>query len=435
MMIVYDIIDKVAKTSSKLEKVAILTANKDNKLLKEVIRLAYNPFIKFYIKKIPAIIPSNENQSLEWAIESLDALSSRKYTGNEAKDFLAHLLGLVSAKDAEIVARVVGKDLRAGFEVSTANKVWPTLIPEYPCMLCSTFDQKLVDKITFPAYFQTKEDGMRFNAIVTNGSVAYFSRNGKPIDPLPDELDQAFIAMANDDSVVFDGELLISDDIGRTYLPRAIGNGILQRAVKGKATAADMEGTCAVLWDVINDIHGFWQGEDATPYERRFDDLVRRFCGINSKRIKLVETHEVDSMDQVQALYKDYLDKGQEGGILKNRQGIWEDKRSRSQIKFKAELDCDLKCVGWNEGQGKYKGLLGALQLESADGVIKVNIGSGFSDKQRKEIGKDVIGKIVTLKYNARITNKKTKQDSLFLPIVKEIREDKTVADSSKRIK
>ena len=433
-MTVYEIIDLIAKNPSKLKKLSILKSNKDNETLKEVIRLAYNPFIKFWIKKIPSYKTSGENQSLEWALGSLDALSNRTYTGNEAIDYLSNLLSLVSAENADLVARVVGKDLRAGFSESTANKIWPKLIPEYPVMLCSTYEQKLVDKINFPAYFQTKEDGMRFNAHVIDGMVSYFSRNGKPIAPMPNELNLAFIQLANGENVIFDGELLIVDDAGE-YLPRKIGNGILQRAVKGKATQFDLDGTVAVLWDVISDEKAFWNGEYNKGYEDRFASLVRRFCDVKNNRVRLIDSHEVDNIDQVQAIYKDYLDKGQEGGILKDKKGIWEDKRSKSQIKFKAELDCDLVCVGWNEGQGKYKGLLGALQLESSDGLVKCNIGSGFSDQQRKEIGKDVVGKIVSLKYNARITNKKTNQDSLFLPIVKEIREDKSVADSSKRIK
>jgi DNA ligase-1 len=92
-----------------------------------------------------------------------------------------------------------------------------------------------------------------------------------------------------------------------------------------------------------------------------------------------------------------------------------------------------LKIVGIEEGTGKYAGMLGALILESSDGVIKVRAGSGFSDEQRKQ-GKEVIGKIAAIKYNMRIKNK-AGEESLFLPIVLEIRDDKTVADSSKDIK
>ena len=113
---------------------------------------------------------------------------------------------------------------------------------------------------------------------------------------------------------------------------------------------------------------------------------------------------------------------------------IWEDKRSKTQIKFKGELECDLKIVGIEEGTGKYAGMLGAIQCESADGVIKVSVGSGFKDEQRKTLGKEVIGKIAAIKYNMRIKNK-AGEESLFLPIVLEIRDDKEVADSSEDIK
>ena len=78
---------------------------------------------------------------------------------------------------------------------------------------------------------------------------------------------------------------------------------------------------------------------------------------------------------------------------------------------------------------------LGAIICESADGIIKVNVGSGFNDEHRKSYKeKDILGKIVSIKYNARIKNK-SGEESLFLPVFVEIREDKDSADSSKEVK
>jgi hypothetical protein len=64
-------------------------------------------------------------------------------------------------------------------------------------------------------------------------------------------------------------------------------------------------------------------------------------------------------------------------------------------------------------------------------------VGSGFNDEDRNSIkAADVIGKIVAVKYNARIKNKSEgATESLFLPIFLEIREDKTQADSAGSIK
>jgi hypothetical protein len=78
--------------------------------------------------------------------------------------------------------------------------------------------------------------------------------------------------------------------------------------------------------------------------------------------------------------------------------------------------------------------MLGAIKCESSDGVIKVSVGSGFTDAQRKSLGKEIIGKVAAVKYNMRISNRGG-EESLFLPIVLEIRFDKEEADASTEIK
>jgi ATP-dependent DNA ligase len=91
--------------------------------------------------------------------------------------------------------------------------------------------------------------------------------------------------------------------------------------------------------------------------------------------------------------------------------------------------------VDWEEGTGKNKGRLGALVCETSDGVIRVNVGSGYSDEQRAEFDKKVIGKIITVRYNARIKERSGESESLFLPRFIELREDKSTAEASKSVK
>jgi hypothetical protein len=79
--------------------------------------------------------------------------------------------------------------------------------------------------------------------------------------------------------------------------------------------------------------------------------------------------------------------------------------------------------------------MLGALICESEDGQLKVNVGSGFNDEDRKKLTKESVeGKVITVKYNARIQSKNG-DESLFLPIFVEVREDKDQADHIKDIK
>lgn len=426
--------ESLASNASRNFKIEQLTQNRDNEVLQEVVRLALDPFTQFYQRKIPKYTPNQNDlgDNLDWALDQLvTMLASRKVTGNAAIEHLQYVLENVTADNAKVVERVIQKDLKCGVSVSTANAVWENLVHEYPVMLCSAFDKKLVDKINYPAMVQLKMDGMRFNAIVkhtdSGTTVEFRSRNGKEINLLGN-LEQEFIALAGNIDYVFDGELLVKDN--GVILDRQTGNGILNKANKGTISEVDAAKVCATVWDMIP-YTDFKRGSCNLTYGIRF--AVLESMPLPNK-IELVESTVVGSLDEAQALFEKYLADGQEGIILKDMHGFWEDKRSKGQIKFKGELECDLKIVGIEEGTGKYAGMLGAIICESADGVVKTRVGSGFNDDQRKNLGSEIVGKIAAIKYNMRSVDKQGKQ-SLFLPIVLEIRDDKTEADSSEDIK
>ena len=443
-MSVFEILEALAADNSRLAKEAILRQHAGNDVLKNAFRLAYDPMISFYIRKIPVYqskvyIPV---PTLYWAMNELEKeFATRKKTGNAAIEHLTYILESLNEKDASVIERIIKQDLRCGVGEPTINKIWPGLIKTYPVMLASGFEQKLVDKIGFPSYVQLKLDGMRFNAIVRGGEVEFRSRNGRQLDIASDLFGKAFLQLAEIYSLdcVFDGELLVVDETGNP-LDRKTGNGILTKAIKGTQSQKEGEMVRATLWDVIP-IDVFLRGKYTVTYKTRFSKLVDNHAKFQKKSalknlISIVETIEVNDQFSANKLFNKFLDQGQEGIILKSMNGIWEDKRSKEQVKFKAELECDLMIVGWEKGTGKNKNRLGALICESADGAIRVNVGSGYSDEQRDIFTVDyTVGKIATVKYNARIQDKNGNVESLFLPTFIELREDKNVADDSKRIK
>jgi len=430
-------LNELAANPSRNFKIEQLELNRNNEVLREVIRLALDPFTQFYQRKIPAYTPQTEktNVTLKFALDSLYDLSNRLVTGNAAIAHLKGMLEVLSADDAKVIERIIQKDLKCGVQASTANAVWTGLVSEYPCMLCSQFDQKLVDKINYPAYVQLKMDGMRFNAIVKDGKCEFRSRNGKEIFLLGN-LEQEFISLAGDVDCVFDGELMVMHPDDIQFMDRQTGNGILNKANKGTISVKEAAMVHATVWDVIPYIL-FQDGHCGTPYSTRYatlKSLVEKQPSKN-KKIWLVATDIVNTFEEAQTIFEDYLERGLEGIILKDGSGPWEDKRAKHQIKFKGELECDLKIVAVEEGKGKAEGMLGAILCESADGVVKVSVGSGFTDAHRKNYWKEnLVDRIVAVKYNSRIKNK-AGEDSLFLPVFVEIRDDKDEADSSKDIK
>lgn len=425
----------LASDASRNFKISLLSQHKNDEVLREVIRLALDPMTQFYQRKIPIYHTGDNPHSLKKALPKLAKLYNREVTGNAAIEYLRLLLTEVSAQDANVLERIIQKDLRCGVSVSTANKIWPNLVKDYPCMLCSQYEQKLVKKIKWPAYVQMKMDGMRFNAIVRNGGVEFRSRNGKELNLLG-ELEEEFLTLANGIECVFDGELMIAPrDYGFEFVDRQTGNGILNKAIKGTIRPEETKQVRVSLWDVIP-WNNFVKGVCDIPYKTRWSTLEQLVSKKLStgKRIRTVWHQEVTSLQETHEIFRNLLTEGHEGIILKDKNGKWENKRTKSQIKFKGELECDLRIVGIQEGTGKYQGMLGALLCESADGAVKVMVGSGFNDEQRSNYGSDLVGKIVAIKYNTRITNKQG-EESLFLPIFMEVREDKDVADLSKDIK
>lgn len=441
-MSIFNIIQQLESDNSRLAKEAILTNNKDNKLLQRIFFLALDPFTQFYIRKIPKYELRDQVWELDAAVESLSALSSRKITGNAAIEFLKNLLEGCESDDAKVLERIIGKDLKCGVSEKTANKIWKGLIPEYPCMLASGFDEKLFEKIKWPALVQLKLDGMRFNAIVRDGQVEFRSRNGKELTIPNPNFSIPFIKLRDYYGIdmVFDGELLVVNEADKV-VNRQTGNGILSKSIKGTMSAAEATFVRATLWDAIT-VDGFYQGIEKEKYK---DRLVKLTNGISQVRnthahlgrvFDIVWTQTADNYNKAQAIFEEFLLKGEEGIILKDQNVFWEGKRSKSQIKFKGELDCDLICVDWEEGTGRNKNRLGALVLESACGVLRTNVGTGFTDEHRDMFNrKNTVGKIVSVKYNSKIKDKGDNGWALFLPVFLEIREDKIKADRLDRIK
>lgn len=428
-MSILEILDSIAADSSRNAKLSIIDTHSSNVLLQRVVRLAYDPLIQFYIRAIPPYTPSGSSD-LSTALDDLQLLSNRSVTGNAAVAYLSEVLSSLNESDAEVVKRIIAKDLRIGASASTFNKIWPGLVHDFPCMLCSAYDDKLLKKIEFPAIVQKKEDGMRFNAIVRNGNVEFRSRNGKEIN-LCGFLESEFAVLAAGADVVFDGELLVYSDDG-AILNRQTGNGILNQANKGTITPDDAAAVHAHVWDMIP-LEDFEHGVWAVPYSKRWSVLLEKSrCAL--KKIHYVETHEVSNREEAEAIFQKYLSEGAEGIILKDRKGIWENKRSRSQIKFKGEFDCSLLVTNCLSGTGKYTNLLGAIVCTTSDGKLTVNVGSGFTDEQRRLFADgSLTGQIVSVKYNTKICNKNNEW-SLFLPIFDGIRTDQDTADTFEQI-
>ena len=430
-----EILEELSSDNSRLFKESVLDREVDNKLLKRVCEMTYDPFKNYYIRKIPAYVYKEKEKSLGQALDLLeDVLARRVVTGNAAIEALQSMLCKLSVDDAVVIERVLQGDLKCGVSAKTINKTWKGLIFEYPCMLAQPDKAKTREKIVFPALAQIKADGMRINAIVDpeKSTVEFRSRNGKEVDCARPMLIKELCELAgkiDKGVVVFDGELLCADQNG--YLDRKTSNGICNKAIKGTVSLDERKLFRMVVWDYIEyDEFKTGKGSNSNPYSARYDSLKRAFKSFVDCYKFLIETREVNNWEEAEEFYQEAYSSGEEGLIIKNYKGLWENKRSKDVVKMKAELVCELEVIDVQEGTGKYEGKIGSLVCKSSGtDCVRVSVGSGLLDADRELPASAYVGKIISVKYNDLITSKSGER-SLFLPIFQEIREDKDVADT-----
>jgi DNA ligase-1 len=436
---VYDLIEQVAATSSKNEKIALLEANRDNELLKRVLNYAYNPFKTYGIRKRPETIGSNVGHEFdEGTWELLDDLIERTLTGNAAIEAVQGEMTALSASSAELLWRIITKDMRAGFSESTCNKVWKGLIPDFPYMRCSLPKDAKLNEFdwTLGVISQEKADGMFANLDFEEGGIVSIrSRQGSPF-PM-----EAFELLVNEvkarlaDGMQYHGELLVQRD-GKV-LPREIGNGILNSILSGGSFAAN-ERPIYMIWDAIPLSSVVTKGKYEVAYIKRLSFINRRLKMTEGQYVAMIETRVYHSLGDAYSHYRDLLKLGKEGTIIKNPHAIWKDGTSKEQVKLKLEFEVELEVYGFEEGNGKNADTFGALKCKSSCGQLLVSV-SGFTDAKRREIHENRddwgSGAIITVRANSIMRPSESSEfHSLFLPRFVERRFDKSAADDLARI-
>lgn len=429
-------LELIAATKSKNDKLEILKTLGDAEF--DLIKRALDPTVSYYVAKVapaPSGAPTNTFGQPE--LDLLDRLSSREITGNEAlAQIEAHLISL-DAVSREILKRIIEKNLKAGIGDTSVNKVRPGLIPVFPYMRCSLPKDSNIHKWdwTEGVYSQEKADGMFANATTDEFSrVTFSSRQGNPFPRgALVELEDTFKDLGVS-HMQMHGELLVYEN--GELLPREKGNGILNSLLQG-GDLPRYHRVAYEAWDMIPAEQAVDGGKYEVPYWVRIQRLRDVVQGSTSNCLQVIETETVFHHAEAMAHYKRKLAQGREGTILKHANAIWRDGDSKDQVKFKLEVDVDLKIVGFLPGEGKNEATFGSIVCRTEDDLLEVSV-SGFTDAKRKEIHEQresIVGKIMAVRANQVMTpSGESKVHSLFLPRHVEIRSDKKQADTLQRV-
>jgi DNA ligase-1 len=430
MSALYHIIKSLRESSGTNEKIDILKANKDNSTLKEYLKAVYDPAINYYQTKVPTMVAGDlATMDAELIDHLLDTLANRKVTGHAAITLLGGINAVLNEQGQELLGYIIDRSIGAGIGDKILLKVWSDLFFATPYMRCSLIDGKIKEKFDSLKYFyvQTKMDGSYTSLSVKNGKAELFTRNG---NKYPDEFSKTFYEDTLE-GFVLTGELLVLDRRTRKYLNRQEGNGILNSIMQG--TLTDDYDYDVVAWDMLTQAE-FKAGRSDVPYEERLNalDTCMEKC---DAPVQVVSTWKVKSIAEAYKIYSNHTAQGLEGVVIKNPKSLWKDGTSKDTVKMKIKFTSEYVITGIYEGTGKYRGMLGGFHIQSKDGRIVSDLGSGFSDKERKELFTErAIGCIVEASANDVVSNANDDTLSLSHPVFEAMRYDKTEADTTEYI-
>ncbi len=118
-----------------------------------------------------------------------------------------------------------------------------------------------------------------------------------------------------------------------------------------------------------------------------------------SPSLKMISQERIPSKQVLDTLLNDVIANGGEGLMLHHQDAHYRTGRQKGLMKLKPYQDAEAKVLAHYSGKGKYQNMLGALLVETEDGV-RFKIGTGFSDQQRQH--PPAIGSTITYKYNGK---------------------------------
>ena len=409
MMNPWDVIAELESDNSRLFKEEVIARESlaGNDELFRGFRAAYDAMITFGVKKVDEKKGDGKGITVDGFWKVADQLQKRELTGNAAQTAINYLR--MNAKEDEWnywYRRILIKDMRCGTSDTTVNKhADPKYhVPVFECQLAHD-GAKHESKVSGRKIIEIKLDGVRVITIVyPSGQVDQYSRNGKELVNFPEIKRQiAKHAVFFTQPMVLDGEVMSSN---------------FQDLMKQVHRKSDAQTDDAVLnlFDMLT-LEDFQRGiSERTQIERSaglkgwYTPISGHMPNISVLGQKLIDLDAPEGREAFTKINAEAIAGGYEGIMIKEPDAPYECKRSVSWLKQKPFIEVTLTAKAVEEGTGKYVGMMGAILFEGNDDGkdISVSVGSGFSDKQRKEIWdarEEVLGELGEIRADAITQN------------------------------
>jgi DNA ligase-1 len=423
-----DFVNEIMSSNSRLHKQAVLKKYAEDEVVKKYLQIAFDPYKVFGLstRKLTKDVFHGDIEVILDVLELFDYLEEHN-TGRDYDIAVCRIcMDYVASEDrecAELLEKLICKDLSIGCDSKTINKEIPGCIPTFDVQLANKYFDKpqLVEGKSFA--LTTKIDGGRIIALKENGQVSFFTRAGQKYEGLVD-LEFEMLRFMPDDTCL-DGEITLLD--------------------KGELSSKDQyKETMKIVRTKDKEKHGIkmlvFDWMPASDFKRQQCDLTyslrraymdKMFHDLDLTYFETLPMLYVGSdTSKITEILDEEVAKGEEGIMINILDAKYEFKRTNSLLKCKKMQTMDLEIIDFEEGEGRLAGTLGAILVRYKNGNI-VKVGSGFSDELRTSIWANrllYLGVICEIQYFEETTNADG-GESLRFPIFKDFRHDKLEAD------
>lgn len=137
-------------------------------------------------------------------------------------------------------------------------------------------------------------------------------------------------------------------------------------------------------------------------FEQRYQQIKQIVAATNWPQLVAVEQFRLPNNAALKRKLNEVVRAGGEGLMLHLADALYVTGRNDALLKLKPLDDAEATVVGHLPGKGKYAGMMGALQVETADGK-RFQIGTGFTDAVRAN--PPAVGTVVTFTYRGLTKN------------------------------
>lgn len=361
------------------------------------------------------------NQAI--SIREIHALITHFTSNDKTESMIYMVCASLPNEYIDFFIKLFNQEYRLGY----SNR--KNMVTNLHCMLAKKYPDHLPN-IVKDYYIQEKLNGNRCIAWYDEEQSRWrFTSRSQKEKEYPFDMSQC------DPDLIYDGEVMSRNAMNNRDFSKTSG--------LANSKYGNKDGLVYIIYDIL---------DDDKPYKDRWKLLASMLHTVpnytNNERFEFEDTRLTFNVAILPPLAKitiypnlsynhkldqllDYItDQGGEGVMLRDPEAPYyhssgSGDRKPYLLKYKKTQTCDLRITGWNEGKGKYEGMIGSFICEDDQGTLKVSV-AGIDDDIRASDPNLWIGKIIEVAYFDKSLSKTKSLNSLQFPRYKRVRTDKT---------